>query len=501
MIEHRERLAHLIESDWPHKSILVVGDVMLDRYLWGEVNRISPEAPVPVVLASRETSQPGGAANVAMNLTRLGATTHVCGFVGDDEPGRILAESIRTEGIPSSLVLCDGLPTTTKLRILGGGQQMLRVDSEQTGPRSSREYHQLLSRAFDLLPSCDALVLSDYAKGALSAQVCHDLIAAARERGVPIVVDPKSKDFNRYAGATTVCPNLAELASALNEDRHCLERLLIHAQSMVEPLQLEFLTATLSERGIALIRPAGHVIAPAAPRPVFDVSGAGDTVIAVLALCISCGVAPEVAIRLANLAAGIVVGKHGAAPVSQAELLSELASEAFFAVQQKVLSLETALVQLARWRENGERVAFTNGCFDLLHVGHLTLLEKARAMADRLIVGLNSDSSVHGLKGMGRPVNPEQSRAQVLASLPTVDAVIFFDEATPLRLIRAIRPDLLIKGGDYTSETIVGAEDVASWGGQVRIVPLVQGVSTTRFLSANSPGRKLDEPEVQSQEG
>lgn len=501
MLEHRERLAHFIESNWPRRRILVVGDVMLDRYLWGDVNRISPEAPVPVVLASRETSQPGGAANVAMNLTRLGATAHVCGFVGDDEAGRTLAESMRAEGIASSLIACDGLPTTTKLRILGGGQQMLRVDSEQTGPRSSGEYHQLLSHALDLLPSCDALVLSDYAKGTLSREVCRDLIVAARERAVPVVVDPKNKDFSRYAGATTVCPNLAELASALNEDRHCLDRLLVHAQSMVEPLQLEYLTATLSDRGIALIRPAGHVIAPAAPRPVFDVSGAGDTVIAVLALCIPSGIASEVAVRLANLAAGIVVGKHGAAPVSQAELLRELAGEAASSMQQKVLSLDGVLAQVARWRENGERVAFTNGCFDLLHVGHLTLLEQARRMTDRLIVGLNSDSSVHGLKGTGRPVNPEHSRAQVLAALDAVDAVVLFDEATPLRLIRAVRPDLLVKGGDYTPDTIAGADEVASWGGQVRIVPLVAGVSTTRFLNAIVPCRELHQPELRAHEG
>jgi D-beta-D-heptose 7-phosphate kinase/D-beta-D-heptose 1-phosphate adenosyltransferase len=501
VMEHREPLAHFIERDWQRRRVLVVGDVMLDRYIWGEVNRISPEAPVPVVLASRETSQPGGAANVAVNLKRLGATAHVCGFVGDDEAGRTLAESVRAEGIPSSLVTCEDLPTTTKLRILGSGQQLLRVDSEQTGPRSSREYHQLLSRALDLMPSCDVLVLSDYAKGTLSAEICRDLIVAARERGVPVVVDPKSKDFCRYAGATTVCPNLAELATALNEDRHCLDRLLIRAQSMVEPLQLEFLTATLSDRGIALIRPEGHVIAPAAPNPVFDVSGAGDTVVAVLALCIPCGIVPEVAIRLANLAAGIVVGKLGAAPVSQVELLSALASEAPTGVQQKVLSLDGVLAQVARWRENGERVAFTNGCFDLLHVGHLTLLEQARRMADRLIVGLNNDSSVQGLKGHGRPVNPERSRAQVLAALAEVDAVVLFDEDTPLHLIRVIRPDLLVKGGDYTPDTIAGADEVASWGGQVRIVPLVEGVSTTRFLNAIAPGRELHQPEAQAQEG
>ncbi|MGA8042433.1 MAG: bifunctional D-glycero-beta-D-manno-heptose-7-phosphate kinase/D-glycero-beta-D-manno-heptose 1-phosphate adenylyltransferase HldE [Terracidiphilus sp.] len=482
MIEHRQKLVHAIEHEWPRKRVLVVGDVMLDKYLWGDVKRISPEAPVPVVLASHETCQPGGAANVAMNLVRLGAEAHVCGFVGDDEAGRTLAELLRRNGIASSLVVSPDFPTTSKLRILGGGQQMLRIDSERHGARPDDERRQLLDHALDGLSSCDAVVLSDYAKGTLSPQVCRVLIDAARRRGLPVIVDPKSTDFSRYVGATTVCPNLAELAAALHEDGHDLHRLLTAAQSMVEQYDLEFLTATLSEKGIALIRPLGHSIAPAASRAVFDVSGAGDTVIAVLALCLSCGIAPDQAVRLANLAAGIVVGKTGTAPVDKPELLAALAHEASLPDRQKLMSLDDVAAQVAQWRMNGERIVFTNGCFDLLHVGHTTLLEQARRFGDRLIVALNSDVSVRVLKGPGRPIVAERDRAHVLAALASVDAVVLFDEQTPLSLIRAIRPDVLVKGGDYTPETVVGAKEVASWGGQLRIIPLVEGASTTQLI-------------------
>lgn len=484
MIEYREKLVLAIEHAWPLRRILVVGDVMLDKYLWGEVKRISPEAPVPVVLASHETCQPGGAANVAMNLVRLGAEAHVCGFVGDDEAGRTLAELLGSEGIVSSLVVSRDYPTTTKLRILGGGQQMLRIDSERIGARPDDEYQQLLDHAIESLPACDAVVLSDYAKGALSPQSCRVILDAARRRGLPVIVDPKSTDFSRYAGATTVCPNLAELAAAAQDDGHDLHRLLTAAQSMVEQYDLNFLTATLSEKGIALIHPSGHTIAPAASRPVFDVSGAGDTVIAVLALCLCCGIVPDEAVHLANLAAGIVVGKTGTAPVEKQELLAALGREASADERRKVMPLDELLAQVSRWRQKGERIVFTNGCFDLLHVGHTTLLEQAGRFGDRLVVGVNSDASVRGLKGPDRPIVAERERAHVLAALASVDAVVLFDEQTPLHLIRAIRPDVLVKGGDYTPETVVGAKEVASWGGQLHIVPLVEGVSTTDILKA-----------------
>ena len=471
-----------IETEWAGRRILVVGDVMLDRSIWGEVGRISPEAPVPVVRAIHQSLQPGGAANVAMNLAKLGAQTLAAGFAGEDEDGRLLQESLRRSGIEPLFVASEGFPTITKTRILGGRQQMLRLDSERLGERSHFDYGRLLDLIYEQLPACHAVVLSDYAKGALPPAICRQVIDAARRQGIPVLVDPKSADFSRYRGATTICPNLSELGAALRTAAPDLESMLSAAQAMVEAFDLEFLTATLSEKGIALLRKHSRCLFPAAARQVFDVSGAGDTVIAVLALSLASGLEPETAIELANIAAGIVVAKVGTAPVEKHELLAALSPQIALHAEDKVVTREELQGRAALWRAAGERIVFTNGCFDLLHIGHITLLEEARRMGERLIVAINSDGSVRGLKGPARPIVSERERARVLAALAAVDAVVVFPEATPLELIQAVRPDVIVKGGDYAVETVVGAREAAAWGGQVRIVPTVAGFSTTRLL-------------------
>jgi D-beta-D-heptose 7-phosphate kinase/D-beta-D-heptose 1-phosphate adenosyltransferase len=339
-----------------------------------------------------------------------------------------------------------------------------------------------MERALAHLPGCHAVVLSDYAKGALTEDVCQTVIQAARGQKIPVLVDPKSADFSRYRGATTICPNLGELSTAVHLDGRDLKPLLDASEALVADLDLEFLTATLGEKGIALVRPGNRFMAPALARKVFDVSGAGDTVIAVLALCMASGLKPETSVELANIAAGIVVGNVGTVPVEKYELLAALAPEISLHGEDKVVTREELVRRVALWKANGERVAFTNGCFDLLHIGHITVLEQARGFGDRLIVAINSDASVRSLKGASRPIVGETDRARVLAALAAVDAVVVFSEPTPLEVIVATRPDVIVKGGDYAVETVVGASEVMAWGGAVKIVPLVDGFSTTRLI-------------------
>ena len=486
MIEQLHEVIEEIEQRWATKRLLVVGDVMLDKYIWGEVGRISPEAPVPVVRATHQSNQPGGAANVAMNLCRLGAQAEVIGFTGADEDERLLAEGLRANSITPRFVVSSGFPTITKQRILGGRQQMLRLDSERLGARSDDDYARLLETVLAQLPGCDAVVLSDYAKGALTPQVCQTIIQAARAQGTPVLVDPKSADFSRYRGATTICPNLNELSAAVHRNARELKPLLEAAEALVPELGIDFLTATLGEKGIALLRAGSCTLAPAVARQVFDVSGAGDTVIAVLALCLASGLRPESAVELANVAAGIVVGKVGTVPVERHELIAALAPQIALQGEDKVVTREELVRRTALWKANGERVVFTNGCFDLLHIGHITVLEQARRFGDRLIVAINSDASVRELKGPSRPIVGERERGRVLAALAAVDAVVVFGEPTPLEVILESRPDVIVKGGDYAVETVVGASEVMAWGGQVKIIPIVEGFSTTRLIAKST---------------
>ena len=483
MIQDLHRVIQLIEGDWRNTRVLVVGDIMLDQYIWGDVDRISPEAPVPVVRAAHRTEQPGGAANVAMNIAGLGAKATLFGFCGDDAERDALVTCLRNAGVAEEITPVASHSTTTKLRILGGKQQMLRLDTEQTGGYPADAYEALMAKVEAALAGAHAVVLSDYAKGVLTEEVCRRLISAARAKRVPLLVDPKQRSFSRYRGATTICPNLAELSATSGLSPRDVDAVLSAGQKLIPELDLECMTATLSEKGIALLRRDSKYIAPAVAQQVFDVSGAGDTVIATLALAVASGLEMETAVHLANVAAGIAVSKVGTVPVSRDELLTSLMPEIELRAQEKVLSLDQMKVRASAWRSAGQSIVFTNGCFDLLHIGHITLLEDARREGDRLVVAINSDASVCALKGPARPIVGERERGRILAALAAVDAVVVFGEPTPLRVIEALRPNVIVKGGDYSEETVVGAKEVRSWGGRVKIVPTVEGFSTTKLIA------------------
>jgi D-beta-D-heptose 7-phosphate kinase / D-beta-D-heptose 1-phosphate adenosyltransferase len=472
----------LIEGGFAALRILVIGDVMLDRSIWGDVDRISPEAPVPVLRSVRTTSAPGGAANVAMNLIGLGVTVAQSGFWGDDADMHELRGLLAAAGVDTSGMLLSTHSTISKTRVISRNQQLLRIDVEQAAPHSDAEHQALRTRCLQQIPACQAVILSDYDKGVLRPDLCQAVITAARRHGVPVLVDPKGRDFEKYAGATTICPNLQELSLVTGIDRHDLPILLDAAQRLVAQLNIDYMTVTMSEKGIRILYRESFFHSPTRAREVFDVTGAGDTVVATLAASLAGGLTPEAAVNLANMAAGIVVAKTGTAPIARHELIAEFTASSQMRGPDKILDLQQLLVRIAEWRASGDRIVFTNGCFDILHVGHITLLEQCREFGDKVIVGLNSDDSVRGLKGPTRPVVGENERARVLAALGATDAVIVFDEPTPLELIRSLRPDVLVKGGDYTVSNIVGAEDMTTWGGRVEIVPTVSGASTTSTI-------------------
>jgi D-beta-D-heptose 7-phosphate kinase/D-beta-D-heptose 1-phosphate adenosyltransferase len=494
MLPELHSILNLLEGGFSHLKLLVVGDIMLDRYIHGDVDRISPEAPVPVLRHARRYERAGGAANVAMNLAGLGCQTFLGGFWGSDSEQAELAAILERANIDTVGVVSTSLPTISKTRIVGRTQQLIRLDIESRDAPAAAELQRLQDRATELVTKVHAVVLSDYAKGALSAALCEAVIRAARTAGIPVLADPKTPDFSKYTGATTVCPNLGELSAATGVPAHYTEQLLAAGQALVVEHDLKFLTVTMSEKGISVIRPAstgdgGIYHSPARAREVFDVSGAGDTVIASLAASLAGGLRVETAVELANLAAGIVVSKVGTVPIAAHELISALTPSSGVTAGEKILDLERIRLRVAEWRASGETIVFTNGCFDLLHVGHITLLEDCRRFGSKLVLGLNADASVCRLKGPSRPIVSQRERARVMAALAAVDAVVLFEEDTPLELIRAVKPDVLVKGGDYTIETVVGHEDVIAAGGRVEIVPTVAGFSTTNILkklTANS---------------
>lgn len=464
---------------------LVVGDLMLDRYLIGEVERISPEAPVPIVRLKNQYERVGGAANVAANLAKLGIATRIAGCIGNDVDGKILLKMMEQNGIASPCILQSAQrPTTTKTRILGGHQQMMRVDQESREAISDSETQKMLGLVLEQLEQKPAIVLlSDYAKGVLSKTLCEQVIQRCRAWGIPVLVDPKGLDYSKYRGATALTPNKRETAEVCKIDVKDDPALLAAAADLRAALSLDFLAVTRGEEGISIIEAEQTQHIAASAKQVFDVSGAGDTVIATLAAGLIAGLSHSDALQLANIAAGIVVGKVGTVPISYDELLNELLAQSVSAQAGKIHDLAGLKTQIERWRHNGQRIVFTNGCFDLLHAGHVVYLEAARKMGDRLVLGLNTDRSVRALKGDSRPVVSEADRARVLAALESVDAVILFDDDTPLNLIKTIQPDVLAKGSDYSEEQVVGAKEVRAWGGQVALIDLVAGRSTTALIS------------------
>lgn len=461
----------------------VVGDVMLDCFVYGTIERISPEAPIPVMKLDHSKDMLGGAGNVAANVAALGASVSLFGVVADDEAGFRVRRLVAEIGADvQHLVRRDGGPTTTKTRMVVQRQQMLRLDNELVAPLSDGEARHLLGAVSEALPSLDVLLLSDYAKGVLMGDMPTRLISLARAAGKLVIVDPKGRDYSRYRGASLVTPNLRELCEAADMPCDDDDAVLAACRALLARNGVEAVVATRSERGMSLVTADSHIHLPTIAREVFDVSGAGDTAVATLACALSRGIELCDAARLANTAAGIVVGKLGTSQVTLEELAAMVRQQEVGQTDGKIVLRHEAAAIADRWQQRGLKVGFTNGCFDLLHPGHLSLLQQARAGCDRLVVGINTDESVRRLKGEARPIQSELARAAVLASLEMVDLVVLFGEDTPLALIKAIRPDVLVKGADYRVDQVVGADFVQAYGGKVMLADLKDGFSTTRTV-------------------
>ena len=466
--------------------VLVIGDIMLDRFMYGTVDRISPEAPIPVFTQQREERMLGGAGNVVRNLLSLGAEATFVAVIGDDAVGNQLTALVGAEkNLQPYLISERGRISPKKTRYVAGSQQLLRSDHETKTDIRDETAAKLLDIVISEIPRHQAIILSDYGKGTLTHAVCEAVIAAARAADVPVFVDPKRRDVSIYRGATVLSPNAKELAAAVGIDGFSSSDALISAaQSLASAHQFNYVLATRSEKGMTLIDAEGlitHVDAEA--HEVFDVSGAGDTVIATLALSYAAGAPMKEAVQLANLAAGVAVGRLGTATVYRTDITSALYPHRAAALQKKVLPLAHAEAVVENWKREGLSVGFTNGCFDIMHAGHISLMVDAASRCDRLVVGLNTDDSVRALKGPTRPVNSELDRANVLAALSMVSAVVLFDDDTPIGLIEALQPDVLMKGADYTKEQVVGWELVESYGGSVELIPLKEGYSTTNIIA------------------
>lgn len=469
-------------------TVLCIGDLMLDDFVYGDVGRISPEAPAPVMRVKRNDTVVGGAGNVARNIAALGAHCVFVGMVGKDDAGRLLQEKLAQEPRISPLLVVDAArPTTRKVRFVSEhyATHLLRADWETSTPASAEIEAAILAGVTKSLPKVDAVVLSDYAKGLLTPNVVRAVIAAALEAGKPVIVDPKGNDYAVYCGATLVTPNRKELGDAMRRDVTGDAEIAAAAHELCESIGCAAMLVTRSDEGMTLVqRGKAPVHIPAYPVKIGDVSGAGDTVIAVLAAMLAAHADLELAMRAANAAAAVVVGKRGTATVSLPELRGRLLPASSLAPEEKILFDWSQLDdRLDAWRRQGLRIGFTNGCFDLLHPGHVRLLAQARAACDRLVLGLNSDASVRRLKGEGRPVQDMHARAEVLAALEAVDLVVVFEEDTPLQLIERVRPKVLVKGADYTRAQVVGGDLVEADGGEIVLVEIVPGHSTSSIVS------------------
>jgi D-beta-D-heptose 7-phosphate kinase/D-beta-D-heptose 1-phosphate adenosyltransferase len=478
-----DALSHAIIS----QTVLCVGDLMLDEFVYGEVSRISPEAPAPVIAVQRTETNIGGAGNVARNIAALGARCIFVGLVGEDEAGAKLKAALSRESLIESVLVCDSeRPTTRKVRFVSEhfSTHMLRADWESASPASADIEQKLINAILPLLPRANIVLLSDYAKGLLTAGVIRNVIDAARKLGKRVIVDPKSANFAVYRGATLLTPNRKEFAEATRSRADTENSIADAAQEAMQLADCEAMLVTQSEHGMTLVPRRGEAIhVPAHPVKVRDVSGAGDTVVAVLAAALAAGADWEVALRMANAAAAVAVSKKGTAIVTSAELRRKILPHAFLAAEEKIIAAGGDLeAHLLDWRKQGLRIGFTNGCFDILHPGHVKVLTAARGACDRLVVGLNSDASVKRLKGEGRPVQDERARSEVLAALEAVDLVVIFEEDTPLNLITQIKPSVLVKGGDYAREQVIGHEIVAANGGEIVLVDILEGFSTTSLV-------------------
>ncbi|MBY7667344.1 bifunctional D-glycero-beta-D-manno-heptose-7-phosphate kinase/D-glycero-beta-D-manno-heptose 1-phosphate adenylyltransferase HldE [Vibrio anguillarum] len=472
-----------ILPDYNDAGVLIIGDVMLDRYWYGPTGRISPEAPVPVVKVENSEERPGGAANVAMNIASLGGHAHIVGLTGVDEPANVLTETLTALKVSCDFVALPNYPTITKLRVLSRGQQLIRLDFEDKFEHTDPEL--ILSRMELALPKVKAVILSDYAKGAL--EHVQQLIQKARAANVPVFIDPKGADFERYRGATLLTPNMSEFEQVVGKVK-TEQELVEKGFALIEQFDLGALLVTRSEHGMTLLqRNQKPFHLPTLAKEVYDVTGAGDTVISVLAASVAAGKPLDEACALANAAAGVVVGKLGTSTVSTIELAEAVhgSKDTDYGVISEQALIDAVKVAQAQ----GEKVVMTNGCFDILHAGHVSYLNHAAKLGDRLIVAVNTDESVKRLKGPGRPVNTTDRRMAVLAALGAVDWVVPFSEDTPQRLIAAVLPNLLVKGGDYKPEDIAGGEEVIAAGGEVKVLNFEDGCSTTEIIEAIKGGR------------
>lgn len=479
------RLVHELGSP----VVAVVGDLMLDRYLFGESSRISPEAPIPVVRVVREEERPGGAASVAMNAAALGARVRIVGAVGDDDAGRRLCGLLRAAGVDvSGVVTLRGRTTTQKTRVLAEGrahrnrQQMVRVDHEDTTACDAAAVASLVAACAAAMPGAGAAIVSDYAKGVVTQETMRGVVRSAAAAGAPVLVDPKGSDYSRYRGAALVTPNRSEAHEASGIAPADARSAAAAARAIIERAGVAAALVTLDRDGMVLVTADGREeVVPTTPREVYDVTGAGDVVIATLGVALADGLDMGDAVHLANAAAGVEVGKVGAVPVTRSEVVEALGGA--HGPAHSVLSRDLLAARLSDLRRLGRSIVFTNGCFDVLHAGHVRYLAFARRQGDVLVVGLNSDASVRRLKGDGRPVNAEDDRAEVLAALASVDYVTVFDEDTPLELIRALQPDVLVKGEDWKDKGVVGRDVVEARGGKVVLAPLLEGRSTTAIVA------------------
>jgi D-beta-D-heptose 7-phosphate kinase / D-beta-D-heptose 1-phosphate adenosyltransferase len=468
--------------------VLVVGDLMLDRYLWGDVRRISPEAPVPVFQVLNQSEVRGGAGNVVSNLIGLGAKVSVIGVRGADESGLRLRALMRHASIRDFSIECSERPTTTKIRVVSNGQQLIRLDQEEITPVNAKIVKEVKRLIDGTAKEADVIVLSDYGKGLLQSKgLTYAILKIGRKLGIPVFVDPKGRDWERYRGATCITPNSREIEIFDGSPIESHDQLGSAMRRTISKLDLSWLLVTRGASGMCLMCKDGDpLFISTQARQVFDVSGAGDTVISTLALAVASRIDFPEAARLANLAAGVVVGKVGTQPINLFELKTALRTHdvtlnGFF--HNKMFTQETALIQVDAWRANKEKIVFTNGCFDLLHPGHIHLLNKAKYLGQRLVVGLNADASVKRLKGPTRPLLNEQGRASILGSLDCVDMVVLFEEDTPANLIALLKPDILVKGADYKVDQVIGREIVESYGGRVQLVEVLEGYSTTHIAN------------------
>jgi D-beta-D-heptose 7-phosphate kinase/D-beta-D-heptose 1-phosphate adenosyltransferase len=487
----------------PEQTVLCIGDVMLDDFVYGEVTRISPEAPTPVLAVKYNTVEIGGAGNVARNIAALGATCVFIGLVGDDDAGLSLRNALAKLGaVVPELVIDKTRPTTRKVRFVSEhhSAHLMRADWEMAAPANADSQAAIIAQAQAAMPKVRAVVLSDYAKGVLTERVIRAVIDEARRHGVPVIVDPKGHDYRVYRGASLITPNAKELSAAVHRPLRDEAEIAAAAAELARLVESEAVLVTRSEQGMSLhVEGQAPIHIEAYPVKVRDVSGAGDTVAAVMAVLAAMRTPYEYAMRAANAAAAVVVGKRGTSTASLAELRHRILPAASLAPEDKIVFDWSVLDErLEDWRRHGLRIGFTNGCFDLLHRGHVKLLAEARAACDRLVVGLNSDASTSRLKGPSRPINPAEGRAEVLAALEAVDLVVVFEEDTPLELIKRVRPAVLVKGADYRIDQVVGREVVEDAGGDVLLVSLVPGQSTTRLVhrSAESaaPDKRVSKP-------